>query len=75
MKVIFEPGQTPIDLSQDGTVEGEPGTQSDLQELANRFGLLVSEIYDQHLSASTVVEAWEVGNEPNLGYEYIPNNY
>lgn len=36
LKIIFEPGQTPLDLSQKGTVSGEP-SPSNIDALAERF--------------------------------------
>ena len=75
LKIIFEPGQTPPDLSSDGTVKGHPENYGDLQELANRFGTLVQTVYSNFPQYIDLIEAWEVGNEPNLSYEYIPNSY
>ncbi len=72
LQVIFEPGQTPTDLSQTGTVDGEPGNSADIDELGNRFATLVEQVYTQFSHLTDVIRGWEVGNEPNLSYEYTP---
>ncbi len=71
IKVIFEPGQTPPDLSSDGTPQGHPGNYDDLTELANRFAVLVEETYQQFPQFVEMIEGWEVGNEPNMTYQYV----
>jgi hypothetical protein len=70
MKIVFEPGQTPPDLSQDGTPQGHPDNLGDLQELASRFAMLVETVHQTHPLAASVIAGWEVGNEPNLSYQY-----
>ena len=70
IKVIFEPGQTPVDLSADGTTEGTPGTLAQVTELAQRFATLVEQVYTSYPQYADTIEAWEVGNEPNLDYAY-----
>ncbi|MEM7069258.1 MAG: hypothetical protein AAF478_10265 [Pseudomonadota bacterium] len=72
IKVIFEPGQTPLEISPDGTNSGLSSDQSFLDAMAFRFGLVVRETYTQHSEKVDVIEAWEVGNEPNLTYQFEP---
>ncbi|MBK8455942.1 MAG: hypothetical protein IPL47_01540 [Phyllobacteriaceae bacterium] len=70
LTIIFEPGQTPPDLSQDGSVSGEPNNAWALNELANRFALLVEAVHESFPQYASVIAGWEVGNEPNLSYQY-----
>lgn len=70
LKIIFEPGQTPRDLLPSGAGRNTPPDPSVLPQVAERFGLLVEAIYSQSSLASSVIEAWEIGNEPNLTYDY-----
>jgi len=75
VQVIFQPGQTPIDLSNDDTVSGQPGTTDDLIELAGRFGKGVEQIYRDMPELTHMINGWEVGNEPNLSYDYTGSGY
>lgn len=71
LKVIFEPGQTTLDLSQNGSVSGEP-IPALIDTLAGRFATAVQQIYQQtNPTLLQSIQSWEVGNEPNLSYEYI----
>ncbi|MEM8812987.1 MAG: hypothetical protein AAGF59_10250 [Pseudomonadota bacterium] len=72
IEVIMEPGQTPPDLSANGTPQGHPGNADDLTGLANRFALFVEQIYDAVPGSENTIVGWEVGNEPNLSYDYQP---
>lgn len=72
IKLIVQPGQTPVELSADGTVSGTPNNMADVQELANRYALAVQQIYSQYPQYADTIQGWEVGNEPNLSYEYTP---
>lgn len=70
LKVIFQPGQTPADLSFNGTVSGEPGTYAQMEVLAQRFAKTVEQIYKAFPQYAHLIQAWEIGNEPNLGAQY-----
>ncbi|MCP4074377.1 MAG: hypothetical protein GY742_22045, partial [Hyphomicrobiales bacterium] len=73
IKVIVQPGQTPVDLSGNGKVDGTPANMNDLQELAERFAAGVKQVYDRFGSQySDTIEGWEIGNEPNMSHEYVP---
>lgn len=74
LKIIFEPGQTPIDLSQNGSVSGEP-IPALIDSLADRFAIGVQQIYQVFAGRTGVIQSWEVGNEPNLSYEYIQSGF
>jgi len=69
IKVIFEPGQTPVDLSQTGTVDGPPFLDK-IGELADRFATYVRTIHESLPQYEDTIAGWEVGNEPNLSYQY-----
>lgn len=75
VKVIFEPGQTPLDLlPPGGTVRDEPATYQAMYGLADRFATLVEAIHTTFPQYSSTIEGWEVGNEPNLSYQYFNDN-
>ncbi|MGX7743995.1 hypothetical protein [Rhodopseudomonas parapalustris] len=76
LKVIFEPGQTPLDLvPSGGTVQDVPNTMANLNELANRYAMLVEAVYDTYPQYADTIAGWEVGNEPNLSYQYTGSYY
>lgn len=76
IKVIFEPGQTPLDLvPSGGTVQDVPTTLTNLNELANRYAMLVEAVYDAYPQYAGSIAGWEVGNEPNLSYQYTGSYY
>ncbi|CUX30956.1 MULTISPECIES: Ig-like domain-containing protein [Agrobacterium tumefaciens complex] len=74
IKVIFQPGQTPRDLSQTGAVDGSPRIDA-IDELAARFAVFVKTIHESLSQYSDVIAGWEVGNEPNLSYRYTGTYY
>ena len=76
VKVIFEPGQTPLDLLPPGSnVSDVPKDDASRNELARRFGLLVNAVYTSYPTLTDAIAGWEVGNEPNLTYQYTGNYY
>ena len=70
LKVIFEPGETPLEISPSGTNTGLSTDQAFIDTTAFRYALVVKETYIQHADKIGLIEAWEVGNEPNLSYQY-----
>ena len=76
VKVIFEPGQTPLDLLPSGEgVSSEPQSVGALNQLAQRFAMLVEAVESYNNGQySNVIAGWEVGNEPNLSYQYMGDN-
>jgi hypothetical protein len=76
IKIVFEPGQTPLDLLPPGGNAGDVPTEPwAIQELANRFGLLVEQIHSTFSDYAGTIAGWEVGNEPNLSYQYTGTYY
>ena len=75
-KIIFEPGQTPLDLLPPGSDVGDVPTQQwAIDELARRFSLLVEEVHSRGSGLTDTIAGWEVGNEPNLSYQYTGTYY
>ena len=72
IKVVFEPGQTPLDLVPAGsTVTDEPATYQAMYELADRFATLIQTVHATFPQYVSAIEGWEVGNEPNLSYHFL----
>ncbi len=70
LKVIFEPGQTPPDLSANGAPQGQPSDLTGIEALADRFAALVETVHKKFPQHAGAIAGWEVGNEPNLAYRY-----
>ncbi|WP_420410956.1 Ig-like domain-containing protein [Roseibium sp.] len=76
VKIIFEPGQTPLDLLPPGSsVSDVPSEQWAIDALADRFALMVEQVHSQYSSYTSSIAGWEVGNEPNLSYQYTGTYY
>ena len=72
VKLIFEPCDVPPDLSPNGDKFQEPNTIAGIEALAQRFGDLVRTVHTEFPQYSDLVDSWEVGNEPNLTYQFSP---
>jgi Ca2+-binding RTX toxin-like protein len=71
IKVIFEPGDTPADLLPPGAASSmQPTTAAGITALAARFGQLVQAVNAAYPNHASTIAGWEVGNEPNLSYNY-----
>ncbi len=71
LQVIFEPGQTPLDLLPAGaSVSDTPTEQWAIDALANRFARLVELVHDTFSEHAHLIAGWEVGNEPNMSYQF-----
>jgi len=74
--VILEPGQTPLDLLPPGSNVGDvPSAQWAIDALAQRFAMLVESVHTQYPDLVDAIAGWEVGNEPNLSYQYTGTYY
>ncbi|WP_153768012.1 Ig-like domain-containing protein [Labrenzia sp. CE80] len=76
VEVIFEPGQTPLDLLPPGSSVGDvPSEQWAIDALANRYAVLVEQVHSNFPQYADTIAGWEVGNEPNLSYQYTGTYY
>lgn len=68
IKVILQPGQTPLDIVDDPT--DMPQTAADITKVASRYAALVNAVHENYSQYESTIAGWEVGNEPNLGDLY-----
>ncbi|CCO49312.1 putative Glycoside hydrolase fused with Serralysin-like metalloprotease [Vibrio nigripulchritudo SOn1] len=75
IKVILQPGQTPVDLIRNGGTNADAPNVNNIPELANRYAIYVNEVYQNLPQYRDTIAGWEVGNEPNMGFQAEDGGY